>query len=499
MSTADEKKDASGSMISEYPEVEKGIGSEEKEEAENLSDLAEKKDAEKKFWAESNMAQTQIFINSMDGNLNLGYKKKREERDLKQTIRKYDLRDQEQCTEFVETFRDGEYLALALILCTFEAVVVGDLPELKSKILKYLPATESMDNEGIHYPKQDPYLSINTILAVIGGHCFTTAEGQNCIGLGEHSEKGLRNLMEQFPMLRDSIVCWLIQLIDSYRYRTTFDAYQIATAFARVISLDFSDAKKRIFPQMYLNSGNAELLGTLIYMLYQEDRFRIEAENILLQWLKSTEKWLWKPACMTCLFLWENEHGFIYKENLKKAIRRNIWYFQWKDWVFIRELLFQSKSFRTMFAELFKDVYTASDDKSKQMIWAEKYVNLIRRCYYKVNFARFELPLVACDTKEQQKCLSQVIRKVMSNYNLRRQLYLILEAYLKELSSYAYSETTVCHIAAYFFNMASVGLEFRQDIFAFLKRCQNKVAEQIFKQLQLLYANDRRKELSTYE
>lgn len=471
----------------------KGI---EKEAAESLSDLTRKKHAEKEFWAENNLAQTQIFINSMDGNLNFGHKQTTETLKSPKEGKRYNLQKQDECAEFVEAYRDGEYLAVALILCTFEAVVVGDLPELQLKMLNCLPVTNTEDGEENAQPRQDPYLSLNTILEVIGGKRFTMGDEQTCIGLGDGSAEALKHMMEQFPMLRNVIVRWLIQLNDNYKYRTSFDARQIAVAFARMISLDMYDAKRRIFPQLYSNADNAELLGTVLYLLYQDMEHRADAENILRQWMRSGGKWLWKSACMTCFFL-EKDQQVIYKEDLKKTIQKNMLFFQRRDWAFVVELLFDSRYFRTLFAEIFRDAYDESNNRTSRKIWAGEYVDLVRRCYYKVNHNRMELPLVVCDTRWQQQCLAPMIKMAMTDYYLRKQLYLILEAYLEELSNDTYSETTLKHLDAYFYNMASVMPEYLEDIQYFLRKCQNKVAKQIYQCLCQIYK--KRGELSLHE
>ena len=161
MNTVDEKCQTSDQTTNE--EVEDTINVEEKEDVEDLSDLNRKKQAEKEFWAENNMAQTQIFINSMDGNLNLGYKQNTEKFEIENHAKTYDLQNQDDCVKFVETYRNSEYLAVALVLCTFEAVVIGDLPELRSKMLECLPTTDSETCEENEISKRNPYLSMNTI------------------------------------------------------------------------------------------------------------------------------------------------------------------------------------------------------------------------------------------------------------------------------------------------------------------------------------------------
>lgn len=497
MNAEDEKQNTPDNVMNEELEEITKIEEEEKEEAESPSDLIRKKQKENEFWAENNMAQTQIFINSMNGNLNYDYKHSAEKLETRRDVKRYNLQKVDECTEFVETYRNGEYLAVALILTAFEAVVVGDLPELKQKMLECLPVAGSEDDEEDELPKKNPYLSINTILGVIGGEQFTVEDGPTCIGLGSASSEALSNMIEQFPMLRDAIVRWLVKLSENYKYRTTFDAYQIATAFARVIAIDMTDARKRIFPQLYSDPSNAELLGTLLYILYKNAEQRKAAEDILRQWMKSDGKWFWKSACLTYLFLLENSYEFIYKDELKNAIRKNIWSFQWKDWAYVRELLFRSKYIRTLFAEIFGDMYASAGDKNTQRACARMYIDLVRRCYYRVNSELVELPLVACDTKCQHKCLSPVIGKVISDYYLRRQLYYILESYFKEISYYNCSVIVINHISAYLFNMISAAPKYREDIICFLKRCQNKVAEQIYKSL--CYTHEKKGELSLHE
>lgn len=75
----------------------------------------------------------------------------------------------------------------------------------------------------------------------------------------------------------------------------------------------------------------------------------------------------------------------------------------------------------------------------------------------------------------------------MSLYQLRKQLFIILDAYLKELSTYQYSESVINHISAYFYNISLTGTEYQQDIIDFLKHCPCKAAQQIFNRLSQIF------------
>lgn len=457
----------------------------ENAEVENSDELEQKKKVTNEFNAEGNTAGTQIFIQNL-GAFNASNVKEAEMIKVKVSDnKKYDLKNQDDCTEFVEKFKDGEYLAVAIILSTFEAVVLGDIPDLKESLMKYLPESEEVNSEGVvlHSTSRNPYLSLNTILAVIGGQRFDTEDGQHCVCLEVNSKQALNNILELFPVLRSSIVSWLIHLSEVYKYRTSFDIYQIATAFARVVLLDINDAKRRIFPKLYTNPNNAGLLGLLVYKLYEDTIWKEETENIILYWIKSDNEWLWKPACLAYSYFSENEKSFSYEAMLIKVLGRKLLYFKNSDFSFVVMLLFQSKNFRTMITAVFHKSYDKADTREKKEALVQCYIRLLKFGYYRVNKTFIELPLIVCDTKRQQEYLAQIVAKVMSVYRFRRQLYAILKAYLKEISYYDFSLKLINHISAYFYNMGNGDFVYRQDIMEFLKNCHNKAAEQIYTRL----------------
>lgn len=463
---------------------------EENEQIDSSIDLEQKKRNANEFNAEGNMAQIQIFIQNLR-DFNMDYKQSKGDVDPNLPLKKYDLRSIEECSEFVEKYGDSEYLAIAIILSTFEVVALGDLSDLKQKLMEYLPETQVMNDEGKmeKRSRRDPYISLNTIFTVVGGKRFVTEDGQTCIGLGENSKQALFNILEQFPVLRSSIVSWLIQINEVYKYRTTFDAYQIMTAFVRVISLDIIDAKRRIFPQLYSNSGNAGLLGSLVCKLYEDVALREEVDAIILQWLQSDGTWLWKPACLSYSFFMSN-NNCSFERDLKKAIKKRIFRLKRTDLRFIAALLIQSKYFRTMLADILHSVYERSNTREKKLELSQIYINIIRYSYYQVDAFSVELPLVACDTMQQQKYLAQIIAQIMSVYSLRKQLYAIVEAYLKELSGYDFSTNVINHIAAYFYNLGSSDIAYQQDIISLLRNSKNKAGRQIYDRLYQAYEKE---------
>lgn len=491
MNSVDETKETENLGMQEDMEDDEGF--------DKSSDIEEEKRNanQNQFNAQGNTAYTQIFVQNL-GNLNANYKPSLEGFSTKESLKKYDLRNPDECSEFVETYKKSEYLAIAVILCTFEVVPLVDLPDLQEKLLGYLPVVEISDSEESekHHTQSNPYISLNTILTVVGGQKFVTDDGQSCVGLGEDSEQALINILEQFPFLRSSIVSWLIHMHEIHEYRTTFDACQIAIAFSRIISIDIKDAKSRIFAQLYSNPRNVWLLGALAYKLYENTALRADIENVIVQWINSDSVWLWKSACLTYVSLKESDVCISFDFKLAKAINKKIMGFRRNDSSFISKLLIRSPHFRTLIANSLCIVYKRLNTREERVALAQIYVNLIRHSYYLVNSFFKELPLVACDTKHQQTCLCQIVSQIMSTYHLRKQLYAIMEAYLKELSKYDFSASTLNHISAYFYIMSFADLSYQNDVFFFLEKSKNKAAKQIYIQLCRTY---KREELYLHE
>ena len=121
--------------------------------------------------------------------------------------------------------------------------------------------------------------------------------------------------------------------------------------------------------------------------------------------------------------------------------------------------------------------------RSGKLRIVQVYINIVRHSYYLVSESFVELPLVACDTKKQQEYIMPVIEQAMSVYHLRKQLYVILKTYLKELSVYEYSERVLNHMCAYFYVMTLSGENYRQEILEILKKSNNRISAQIYQRL----------------
>lgn len=463
-------------------EIEKELdeaGEIEKEQIDNAEELEQKKRNLNEFNVKDNNAEIQIFVQNWNNYLEKEKTIKSSHRDSKT----YQLENVKDCVEFIEKCQRKEYLLAALVLCIFEIVPLSAISNLMTQLAVYVYKNETNANE----KEKNLYLSMDSILTAIGAEGFLVEGKRKYVGFEKKSNRILENICEQFPKLREAIVLWILDFNDVYRENMDFQDCQLGMAFEKIIFLDIFDAKIKIFPRLYENPKNMELLGYLVYRLYCNDDLKKEADNIVKQWIRSDSKWLWKSACLTYNYLLEEGDIFPLKEQLKKKILIRLRYFERSDYMFFVTWLWKSKYIRSLLSSVLHEFYTTEISAGDE---GQIYLNIIRRCYYRMNFKLIEIPLVCCDTEMQQNLLTPIINKIMRNYYLRRQLYAILEVYLKELLSCKVNPKTINHISAYFYNMSLAGKEYELDILELLKDCDNKISEQIINNLQKIYTEE---------
>lgn len=453
----------------------------DKDEAiDNLDQLFDGKEkAINEFDAHGNIAQTQAFFQNVQ-NLQIYMANSKPVKPKLPLDKKYNLCNQEECIEFIEKFKYGEYLAVAIILCTFQMISMGDMPNLQKKLMEYLPLANK-EEEDMQSIGGNPYLSIDSILAVIGGRRFTTGTGQQCITLGENSKKALANIVEQFPMLRQFLVEWLLDVNSTYEYHTTLGIYQIVTALTRVIALDIRDAEHRIFPYLYSRPENVVLLGSLFFYLYEYEEIRNKVKEIYRVMLQSNEIWLLQVNCVACYFFAEGNLEFPLEKDLQKAIIKNWMWLDRPNLYYWAGVLFNTKKFRDVVINSFSIIYSKLTDKEKKLLLVQKYLILIQFGYYQVKPSRNVLPLVACDSKEQQEKIGPLLQHIMWIRRLRKSLYVVLEAYMKELTKYKVSDRLLKHIAGFIYNLTLAGTDYKEDILEWLEQLDNDVANEILK------------------
>lgn len=213
-----------------------------------------------KIDAKDNYANIQFFVNQMNCGDGQHFREVGSSTRSKQCGH-FALDKPKDCAKFIEEYRNGEYLALAIILAIFEVVSISDLPDIEKRLISFLPAVTDAEGKIADEHRSDPYLSLQSKLAVIGAKNFVWEDGKSGVGFGEKSNQVLVNIWSQFPALRSSIISWLIDLNRIHDYRTTFDLRQIIRAFSKIIALDFGNATREFFSKALFEPRKFVLLG----------------------------------------------------------------------------------------------------------------------------------------------------------------------------------------------------------------------------------------------
>ncbi len=421
-------------------------------EVDSVQELEEKKQAHNTFSIENNNVQKQIFIKENTGGIFINFSG-----NVKRNIadnyagKKYNLQNEEECIEFVQTYQTGLYLATAIVLSVFKAVYIADLPALQDKMYFFLQENMCKANS-IQEDIANPYIAINTILAVMGGQIIDAESNESYVMLEQQSSDVLVYLLKQFPLLHKPIIQFLTFLISEDQYHTKVYCEMIAATLARICAMEILNFQNELAPVLYDNPYRYYLWGRFICELNTQNENI--ASSFLKKWVKEQGYQNWRNVCFLYIILKENNYSFPYLDVIRDIIRYRIKNGKKADYHFLALLILRSSDITDIVCDTFYELSKIAGSREQMKKWAHSYLYLVQEAYYGINRNRYDLPLVACQNKKQQSNLKIILETIMANYNLRRQIYLILQTYLKELSLYNYDIKTIKHIAAFCKNLS---------------------------------------------
>lgn len=431
--------------------------------------------------------QNIINIDYMAGNI-LSIK---DEGNITDSAKQYKLYERSECSEFVSKYRKSLHLAYAIAISLFEYVPVSDLQSLSERLLMRFENT--LDSNGdIDTTYTTPFISLDYILSVIGAKtCIISYASrfenvtERCVRFISHQKQIMENLWELFPMLRNEIISWLIEVDCVFKNVNSFSTDCFVRAMVNIIKFDFADSLNRLFPKLTSDPKNRDLLVRLFIALTKDDETKENAYTVLKQWAKSL-KWLWEIP----LFVFAEDvssHSFerelelsIHKKFFKefKVNERNL--------KLISAKMLTSSKLRTMVSSVFAKEFIECNDKHDKIAVSMMYVLTTYESYQFVNKSNIALPLVAFDNIQQADKIKPIILYIITDFTLRRMLFNILEAYIDRINHYNISPFIMNRIKSFFYVLAKNSPSYYNDILRFLSRLQekNKTAEEI---LQFLY------------
>lgn len=461
-------------------EEEQVEASEQNNFIDNSESLIKNKHINNEFNAEENVAETQYFIQNYNCYVPNNETMLPKEADDKS----YDLACLEDCIEFVKRYNNSEYFTTALVLCVLQTVPLADLYELRTIFQECLQQEMSSGEE--EHRETERYVALNSILTTIGARSFVSKNGMRCVTIGKSAEKAMLHFFEQYIVLQRVIPLFMVRISSENKFSTAPYIYQTAESLSKISSLKIKNFRTEILPLFYEDTINPNLFSVLMYKLYLAGD-RKTVENIISEWFSLRKVFFLRILCLTYAVFEENEIECFFEMELTQLLSDKMIYLHGKERRFLAGILMRSENFRTLFSGIFSELFAEKINRDKKRTIAQAYINIIENCYYRVSEVFVDLPLVVCDTQKQQKQLGQLLDFIMTVYELRKQLYAILEAYLKEISQYELTEKSINHLSGYIYNLSLSGKEYQEDLFGFLAGCRCVAVEKIRRRLLKAY------------
>ena len=468
MNTEEEKQKNVDKIISE--------DNDERSDIDDPEELAEKKKSIHKFKAEGNIASIQLFIQNMVLHSNEDAEFQSSKKGKKKKYNLYELND---CIKFVEQFGYSYNLMVVLILCMFDIVEPFEIYNLYNSLKNFLPQN-TLDEK----KSDSPYISLNTVLDMLDGKQFVQKDEKIYVVWVKDSKKILFQLWKQFRVLYDSCIQWLLWLSKEEGYSTYRWVERLANAFEKVLACKIFDDKSYLLFKLSQDPFNAMLLGTVAYKLYQDKKWAEKWGTLVHSWIYSQKYWLKRAAAVIITLAVERKGVSPYeKKEIEKMFASWLPYLKNSDAAFLAPLLCQSKQIRNMLINGMNVSTRNILSREDHLKLSQNYLRIVRQCYYYIDEKFQELPLIICDTSEQNIKLQPILEYLIFQPLQWRQLCAIIKAYTKEISEYTFSDRLISRFTAYCGNIINIDSDFAEELFRELKSYHNIVCEKTVEKL----------------
>ncbi len=434
---------------------------------------------------DGNITTQNIFnIDYLAGNI-LSIK---DENNLTKVEKQYKLYERSECSEFVNKYKKSLHLAYAIAISLFEYVPVSDLQDLSKRLLDRFEDTLDSNGEKDR-TYTTPFISLDYILSIIGAKtCIISYASrfenvtERCVCFDSQQKKIMENLWELFPMLRNEIISWLIEVDCAFKNNNSFSTDCFVRAMVNIIKFDFADSLNRLFPKLVSKPKNRDLLIRLFIILTKDEETKENAYKVLKQWSCSLE-WLWEIP----LFVYaENIPSCSFERDLKETLRKKILELEsleGKEWnlKLISSKMLSSLKLRSMVSDIFEEEFLGCHDRQRRSSVSFLYLLTIYESYTFLRKINMALPLVAFDDLQQASRIKPIILYIINDFTLRRILLNILEAYINKINCYDIPDSLLKRIKSFFYVLAKDSQRYYNDILRFLSQLQrkNKTAEAI--------------------
>ncbi len=242
----------------------------------------------------------------------------------------------------------------------------------------------------------------------------------------------IRNWMwELYPQFRNAIIDWLIDLSNIDKW---FICVTAQNAIAEYSKIDFEFTLQTIFPKLYKKTNGAKIatLSFAIEKLYEKGLYEKNIEKLLLGWLGTINNDLWmvgfrlyaKGYIKNCD---DKICDVIYKHIFDSNFRKDT------DFLYIMGFAHRSKKISHLLIKVISECFSKQRMKLDKDEIAKVFIWIVLYDYFTTDETYSLLVFVDyANEADSRKLLRPILHHILSNYQLRRRLFEILNAFIIE-------------------------------------------------------------------
>lgn len=346
------------------------------------------------------------------------------------------LNDEKCFEKYVDKFKNSKVLLALIATASLEKIeetnfdfVCNELKEHLDMVVKPSEEDKLSDSpfESRMHLLNEAFLTRtvmkrNTHAGIINTNCI-------CFCNKELALKIRNWLWNMYPQFRNVIVDWLIKLSNIDKW---FLCAMAQNGIAEYSSIDFEYSLDSIFPKLYRNPNQSQIatLSFVIERLYEKGINEENVEKMLFDWFGYENSDLWMVGFRLCA----KGYAQKCKEKMSEILYKHIFVpYLRKDKCFLYIMGFAhrseyiSKELIDVLCKSFeqKKLKTQKDEVAKIFLWLMLYD------LFTTDKTYTQLVFIECaDTLEIRRKMRPIIHHILSNFQLRGELFEILNAFL---------------------------------------------------------------------
>lgn len=346
--------------------------------------------------------------------------------------------DEKSFEKYINRFKNTNKFVALIAIASLGKIEETNFDYVCNKLKKYIdkiiqPSDEDKYEDSLFESRTSLLKSIFSTRVTIKRNTHTGLINTNCICFTDEtlSMKIRKWIWCMYPQFRDIIIDWLIELSNINKW---FLCAMAQNGIAEYATIDFEYSLDKIFAKLYKNPNYSEIstLAFVIEKLYEKNICEANLDKMLLNWFGYENNDLWMVSFRLCAKGYANKCNEKITEVLNKHIfipnYRNDRYF-----LYIMGFAHRSKLISEKLINVLHEHFEKQKLKSQKDQTAKIFLWLMMYDFFATDENYPNLIFVDCaNTLELRKQMRPIVQHILGNFQLRTELYELLNAFLIE-------------------------------------------------------------------